>query len=1111
MSLKPALGTNNYNKGHWQTIQQFKDHETFRTIVSLLPSIVKIGSQMPPIRSMEITSKHFKTGGRRILSKPVDKKEPVTVEILKKLIDKFGDESNLFNLRICVICLLGFSGFLRYDELSNIKMKDISFEQGYIELFIRKSKTDVYRRDRINALGNIDLNCNNIYNKGHWQTIQQFKDHETFRTIVSLLPSIVKIGSQMPPIRSMEITSKHFKTAVSTLALFFGSLIQQRVSVPVLESYFYCVSGRRILSKPVDKKEPVTVEILKKIGDESNLFNLRICIICLLGFSGFLRYDELSNIKMKDISFEQGYIELFIRKSKTDVYRRETQRKRIIEELVSVASKKDHVPSSSFRSEGNKIQFEFNRDRINALGNIDLNCNNIYNKGHWQTIQQFKDHETFRTIVSLLPSIVKIGSQMPPIRSMEITSKHFKTGGRRILSKPVDKKEPVTVEILKKLINKFGDESNLFNLRICIICLLGFSGFLRYDELSNIKMKDISFEQGYIELFIRKSKTDVYRRAVAIFNETLKNALETQRKRIIEELVSVASKKDHVPSSSFRSEDRINALGNIDLNCNVGNTSEASKLISSEIDNLNQRNKLLRIADKYGLDIAREYSDDPITENGEDAAKLRNAINSSGGHWQTIQQFKDHETFRTIVSLLPSIVKIGSQMPPIRSMEITSKHFKTGGRRILSKPVDKKEPVTVEILKKLINKFGDESNLFNLRICIICLLGFSGFLRYDELSNIKMKDISFEQGYIELFIRKSKTDVYRRAVAIFNETLKNALETQRKRIIEELVSVASKKDHVPSSSFRSEGNKIQFEFNRDRINALGNIDLNCNVGNTSEASKLISSEIDNLNQRNKLLRIADKYGLDIAREYSDDPITENGEDAAKLRNAINSSGVKRNSNRFQPYFKGNKKSTGLGYFDSFSSNQLFRGYQAPKDTSQETASIQDNFRQERHQRSQVQQQLTDQPTLAVNSEVEYNFEHSGIILLKAEIKDKSYEINPNNIYNKGHWQTIQQFKDHETFRTIVSLLPSIVKIGSQMPPIRSMEITSKHFKTVGIIEYPQIRIRVMINFYLFILEGGRRILSFLRYDELSNIKMKDISFEQGYIELFIRKSKTDEE
>ncbi|KAJ8311022.1 hypothetical protein KUTeg_011423, partial [Tegillarca granosa] len=437
------------------------------------------------------------------------------------------------------------------------------------------------------------------------------------------------------------------------------------------------------------------------------------------------------------------------------------------------------------------------------------------------------------------------------------------------------------------------------------------------------------------------------------------------------------------------------------------------------------------------------------------------------------------------------------------------------------------------------------------------------------------------------------------AVAIFSETLKNALETRRKRIIEELVSVASKKDHVPSSSFRSE----------DRINALGNIDLNCKVGNTSEASKLISSEIDNLNQRNKLLRIADKYGLDIAREYSDDPITENGEDAAKLRNAINSSGVKRNSNRFQPYFKGNKKSTGLGYFDSFSSNQLFRGYQAPKvfqsqfqpyfdrqqDTSQETASIQDNFRQERHQRSQVQQQLTDQSTLAVNSEVEYNFEHSGIILLKAEIKDKSYEINPNvfpetknsadrnkykklndyysnekyclkkrerrkertNNYNKGHWQTIQQFKDHETFRTIVSLLPSIVKMRKSDATNKKYGITSKHFKTavstlalfLGSLIQQRVSVPVLESYFYCV--SGRRILSkpvdkkepvtveileklidkfgdesnlfnlricvicllgfsgFLRYDELSNIKMKDISFEQGYIELFIRKSKTD--
>ncbi len=37
----------------------------------------------------------------------------------------YDDENDLSKLRVCVLCLLGFSGFLRYSELSNIKMKNI--------------------------------------------------------------------------------------------------------------------------------------------------------------------------------------------------------------------------------------------------------------------------------------------------------------------------------------------------------------------------------------------------------------------------------------------------------------------------------------------------------------------------------------------------------------------------------------------------------------------------------------------------------------------------------------------------------------------------------------------------------------------------------------------------------------------------------------------------------------------------------------------------------------------------------------------------------------------------------------------------------------------------
>ncbi|CAC5391052.1 unnamed protein product [Mytilus coruscus] len=40
---------------------------------------------------------------------------------------------------------------------------------------------------------------------------------------------------------------------------------------------------------------------------------------------------------------------------------------------------------------------------------------------------------------------------------------------------------------------------------------------------------------------------------------------------------------------------------------------------------LKERNKILRIVDKYGWDVVDEYIDDPITEGTDDATKLRQA------------------------------------------------------------------------------------------------------------------------------------------------------------------------------------------------------------------------------------------------------------------------------------------------------------------------------------------------------------------------------------------------------------------------------------------------------------------------------------------------------
>ena len=72
-----------------------------------------------------------KEGAIRYTSKPVVKKEPITPDHLKLLVQGYRSD-NLFNMRTLSIGLLGFAGYLRYSELANIKLCDILFEDTHM-------------------------------------------------------------------------------------------------------------------------------------------------------------------------------------------------------------------------------------------------------------------------------------------------------------------------------------------------------------------------------------------------------------------------------------------------------------------------------------------------------------------------------------------------------------------------------------------------------------------------------------------------------------------------------------------------------------------------------------------------------------------------------------------------------------------------------------------------------------------------------------------------------------------------------------------------------------------------------------------------------------------
>ena len=174
------------------------------------------------------------------------------------------------------------------------------------------------------------------------------------------LPSIAEASKGSSTIKSYSYAFKRFRVwwegydllalpaSVTTIAIYLSFLIQKEVSKAVFTNAFYAIKcehdlnlynsifsepflklifegGIRILSKKVNKKQPINAEMLKsvikKYGSSNNLQHLRICCLMLLGYSGFLRFNELANIKASNLHVSRSHLEIFIESSKTDIYR----------------------------------------------------------------------------------------------------------------------------------------------------------------------------------------------------------------------------------------------------------------------------------------------------------------------------------------------------------------------------------------------------------------------------------------------------------------------------------------------------------------------------------------------------------------------------------------------------------------------------------------------------------------------------------------------------------------------------------------------------------------------------------------------------------------------
>ena len=70
----------------------------------------------------------------------------ITVEMLQAIVCDVRKDDTLANLRLAAVCLISFAGFLRFDEVANIRPCDLAFDEDHSTIQIPRSKTDQMRQ-----------------------------------------------------------------------------------------------------------------------------------------------------------------------------------------------------------------------------------------------------------------------------------------------------------------------------------------------------------------------------------------------------------------------------------------------------------------------------------------------------------------------------------------------------------------------------------------------------------------------------------------------------------------------------------------------------------------------------------------------------------------------------------------------------------------------------------------------------------------------------------------------------------------------------------------------------------------------------------------------------
>ena len=85
-------------------------------------------------------------GLQRELAKPIVKKKPIMVDMLKAIVADANGSGTPSDLRLATVCLLEYAGFFRFQEIVDLRACDCTIEGKMLKVYITSSKNDQLRQ-----------------------------------------------------------------------------------------------------------------------------------------------------------------------------------------------------------------------------------------------------------------------------------------------------------------------------------------------------------------------------------------------------------------------------------------------------------------------------------------------------------------------------------------------------------------------------------------------------------------------------------------------------------------------------------------------------------------------------------------------------------------------------------------------------------------------------------------------------------------------------------------------------------------------------------------------------------------------------------------------------